>query len=1231
MTKPTQTKYLDSHQRRQHLMLTMLLISAGILILNMVLLAYNSIKQTERQLSEVLLNQKEIIEAVGRFDALHSNQDHTAGSIAATLSQVIDAFARTKNNNTIMSLAEIRDHEIVFIYDQDKEIADNERKSIYQLNEKEWHIPIDNQKTPMRLALENFSGTEILYDYRKILVIAAYTPITINQNSFGLVAKIPLSQALEPFRNTLIVSSLAAIILIVLGTHRFSKLIDPLINELKENRENLKETIATQTSEVKAIVSTAVSGIITINNKGIIRSFNPSAEKIFGYQANEIMDRNVSILIPDVEIARHHDEYIRAFIETGDTKIIGSSREVTAVRKNGELFPIQLAVGHAEPKKGKHLFVGFVTDITRQKQAEKALKDNEYRLKTLLNSITSIIFMKDAKGKYLLINKRYEETLGVTAEQITGKTDDSFMPEDVAQALMEVDQSVINTGTPLKLEEQIIDNNGNLRWYWVEKVPIPDENNRIVGMCGIATDITESKKLQQELKDSEEKFRTLVANIPGISYRCIFNGTRHMEYVSDAVKELTGYPASYFTENDPVSFDEIVFADDRDNVKQTILSAANKNTAYTLEYRILNKNKDLHWVREKGRTHLLDDNNNYMLDGAIFDITDRKISENQLTEAKEKAEIASKTKAAFLANMSHEIRTPMNAVIGFLEIVLETELIEQQRTHLNTALRSAKALLNIINDILDISKIESGKIQLEKVSFNLPLLIQDCLATLSTQAEQKGLHLYSELPTSLAKYFIGDPNRLQQIIINLVGNAIKFTEKGHVSLSVTPSVEKENYLHFIITDTGIGMTKEQMDNIFRPFTQADNSTARRYGGTGLGTTISRQLVELMDGKIWVDSTPKIGSQFHFIVSMPASDEQTETPYKKVDDIFTDHTDSPRSFTVLLAEDIEENATLAMLRLEEQNHQVIWAKNGLEAIAKLEENDIDIVLMDVQMPEMDGLTASKIIREQGNDVPIIALTASVMEDERKSCFDAGMSKIVGKPIDFNELFLAMESYVPTNTNASSLNNNKNKKSKIDLKLLSSVANIEQAISNWLDEELYFKSLNSFLSQRRSSIKELRMALENNNLDEAKNICHALKGVSANLSLKKIHPLTENIETHLFNENLQEAIILLDKLDTEFSRFSILTEEINKSILNSHIQIIEKPDKAYPLLEQLHRALNKDDLNHVEKLLKSLSDFLSPKRLNDINTHVENFDFSDAITACVQLLDTIKSELSTAHQK
>ena len=388
----------------------------------------------------------------------------------------------------------------------------------------------------------------------------------------------------------------------------------------------------------------------------------------------------------------------------------------------------------------------------------------------------------------------------------------------------------------------------------------------------------------------------------------------------------------------------------------------------------------------------------------FWDVTKQKRIEEQAREAKEMAEQANRAKSEFLANMSHEIRTPMNGVIGMTELVLDTKTTAEQREYLNTVKYSAESLLRILNDILDFSKIEAGKLDLDHAAFGLRDCVGQTVQSLACRADSKGIKLNCRFETDLPETVVGDAGRLAQIIVNLVGNAIKFTDDGEVEVEVSRESNSDQsvFLHFCVRDTGIGIPADHQEKIFESFRQADASTTKRFGGTGLGLSISSQLVQLMGGKIWVESTVGQGTKFHFTANFELSDQQLAKTKAQA------KPQSPnRKLKILLAEDGVVNQKVAIGLLERQGHEVVLATDGMEAVNAMDSDEFDLVLMDVQMPNMDGHDATKIIRQKEKSserrTPIIALTASAMKGDEERCLESGMDDYVAKPLNPKILF------------------------------------------------------------------------------------------------------------------------------------------------------------------------------------------------------------------------------------
>jgi PAS domain S-box-containing protein len=541
--------------------------------------------------------------------------------------------------------------------------------------------------------------------------------------------------------------------------------------------------------------------------------------------------------------------------------------------------------------------------------------------------------------------------------------------------------------------------------------------------AGLATEMAERERAQAALRESSELVMLLLESAPEAIYGIDLSG--NCTFCNPACLRLTGYQES----------SELLGR----NMHSVIHYARPGGAPYPVEecgiYQAFKTGLDTHgddevlW-RKDGTSfpaeywsRVLHRNKRVIGTVVTFvDVTVRKQAEEVLRNAKEAAEAGSRAKSEFLANMSHEIRTPLNGVIGMTELALGTDLTGEQREYLETVKFSGDALLSVINDVLDFSKIEAGKTELEASDFNLRDNLEAIFRTFALRAFEKRLELLCAVDPQVPEQMRGDPFRLRQILVNLLSNAIKFTGAGKVALRVQADRTDGNecLLHFSVLDTGVGIAPNVLKMIFDPFTQADSSTTRVHGGTGLGLAISARLVKMMDGEIWVESEPDRGSEFHFTARFGAAENGPALTYPSAPEAAS-ITLSPEvarepaeSLRVLLAEDNAVNRKVATRMLEKRGHQVVVTSNGKEALAALQKGTYDLVLMDVQMPEMDGLEATRTIRgsERGTGFhqQIIALTAHAVIGDRERCLEAGMDGYLTKPLRPNELDQLLETYL-----------------------------------------------------------------------------------------------------------------------------------------------------------------------------------------------------------------------------
>ena len=498
----------------------------------------------------------------------------------------------------------------------------------------------------------------------------------------------------------------------------------------------------------------------------------------------------------------------------------------------------------------------------------------------------------------------------------------------------------------------------------------------------------------------------------------------------------------------------------------------------------------------------------------LHDITSLKQGEQELRRARDAAEAASRAKTAFLANISHEIRTPMNAIIGMTELTLESPLSQEQREHLAAVKRSSEALLSVLNNVLDYSKIEADMVALEEIDFDLNDLIGRTIGTLALQAREKGLLLECVIAPGTPGRLRGDPVKLHQVLLNLIGNAIKFTDRGSVTLSVGSDAAAGRDvvpLSFAVADTGIGIPSDKLDEIFNTFTQADGSITRRYGGSGLGLSIVRRLVGLMGGEVHVRSEQGKGSVFSFmalfkpsVVTVPA-DVQPES----------DRSAAARPANVLVAEDIETNRVLMKLLLERRGHRVSVVKDGGEAVQALAAEPFDVVLLDVQMPGVDGLEAARMIRDPRSpvlrhDVPIIAVTAHAMNEDRERCLAAGMDGYLAKPIIPYQLFRAVEQYAPEGGEQAPTTGEKEQEAATGPSSPAEKLTHRLAVRYSNDRALAGTIVRTFLEESPRLLRNIREAAASQDLPSLQLHAHSLKSAAATVGLESLREKASRLE-------------------------------------------------------------------------------------------------------------------------
>jgi len=826
-------------------------------------------------------------------------------------------------------------------------------------------------------------------------------------------------------------------------------------------------------------------------------------------------------------------------------------------------------------------------DLVGRRSAEAALSQSEARFRGAFDYAPIGMALVGLDGRFLDVNRALCETVGYSVEELVTLTFQNIThPDDLDIDLAFASRLRSGAIRSYQMEKRYIHKEGRQVWVLLAGSAVRDAEGQVIYFIAQVEDISARKEAEAALRHSETRFRMLMDTANEGVWTVDSHG--QTDYVNQRMADMLGYEP-----------DEMLgrplhdFHDREAAVAATaLMERRRQGVGEVHEFRFRRKDGTDLWAL-LSTTPIPAALGGF---GGVLamatDITDRKRTEAELIRAKESAEEAARVKSEFLANMSHEIRTPMNGIIGMTGLLLDTDLTSEQRDYLEMVDESAGSLLRLLNDILDLSRVEFGRLELDPQPFPLRETLADTLNTLGLRARQKGLDLSFRVRPEVPNGVIGDAGRLRQVLVNLVGNAIKFTDAGEVSVDVGREAgqDGEVVLHASVRDTGIGIAPERQAAVFAPFTQADSSTTRRFGGSGLGLAISSQLVGLMGGRIWVESTPGQGSTFHFTARLglglatdlrdhawaaPAKPHSADEDasgagratgtfarrpalnraVRTADPPAAAETDGPRGLHVLVAEDNPVNQRLTVALLRKSGHRATVAENGLAAVEAFQREAFDLVLMDLQMPELCGLDATARIRaseqRSGGHVPIIAVTAHAMAGDRERCLAGGMDAYLSKPLHPDRLIAAIDALVRTDDpGKASAAKAKDGPEGLAVHLAGSDSDTLAAVgidradlleSLEGDEDLLRELVGIFLSDTPKLREAIRAALERGDSVTVAQTAHRLRGSVGVFQANGALATAQALEHLAAKGELQEAARYLPELE---GRLDLLTHALTR---------------------------------------------------------------------------------------
>lgn len=911
-----------------------------------------------------------------------------------------------------------------------------------------------------------------------------------------------------------------------------------------------------------------------------IEYVNETFVNITGYSRAEVIGKNPRLLHSGKTPKALYDD-MWATLNAGEVW----KGELTNKRKDGVEYTESAFISPVRQLGGKIThYVGVQEDITARKQAESLLKESEQRFHIVADAAPVLIWLSGTDKLCTWFNQVWLDFVGRSMEQESGNGWAEGVHPDDLQRCLDIYVSHFDQREPFRMEYRLKRYDGEYRWLHDNGVPRFDADRNFLGYIGSCIDITDRKLVEQKIAAQNLRYQTLLkSSIDGIH---VIDLDGNIVDVNEAFCRQLGYSYVEAMQLNVTQWDAQWSAEELLRILKELIDLGEAR-----QFETKHRRKDGSLIDVEINSVPVIVEGRPLLFASARDITGRKQNEAVILLAKDRAEALAQSKSDFLANMSHEIRTPMNAIIGLSHLALNKEASPEIRDYLEKISSSSNSLLSILNDILDLSKLEAGRLTIDHSRFDLDEILDNIHNLFADRAKEKCLDFKMDVASDVPRGLVGDTLRLQQVLINLLGNAIKFTERGQVTLKITAQQidPSQARLLFCVTDTGIGMPDYDREKLFQPFSQVDGSITRRFGGTGLGLAISRNLLQLMGGEFSVESAPGKGSSFGFELVLGLSFLSSQYPSGTVIPAQGYFGKLLAGTRVLVAEDNLINQQVVREFLNLSGITVEIANNGKEAMALLEHGAFDAVLMDMHMPEMDGFEATKLIRSQARfaELPMIALTAGVTKEERERCIALGMNDFIAKPINPKKLMWTLVQWIkPTGVIATDNISAEPSTAKLfsadDLPGFD-LHNLLEMIGN--NQELAIRLLITFMESMKNLPGEIEAMVADGDLASAGELVHKLKGASGTIGAVRLYAASETLEAELKDE-------------LPAATFDSFREAFNRTM--SVIAALHQPADAIPPIGGNSEAL-KSIATEFDLLLKE-NDFISETLLNTFETHL-----------------------------